>query len=214
MTNNNRCSRFQFFAAAFLLSIVTSANAALIDRGGGLIYDDDRNITWLADGNYVMTSGYDADGLITWSDAVSWAEGLSYGGYYNWRLPNADADCGVSFNCGNSELGHLFYNELSGTSGSSILTSSDPDLGLFSNIQSNWYWTGTERNSSEAWFFDFSGGGGGGQSIGSKGSILMAWAVHDGDIAAVPIPAAFWLFGSGLVGLIGFMRRCSNKIKH
>lgn len=28
---------------------------------------------------------------------------------------------------------------------------------------------------------------------------------------AVPIPSAFWLFGSGLVGLIGFMRRSSKK---
>ena len=37
-----------------------------------------------------------------------------------------------------------------------------------------------------------------------------AWAVHDGDVAAlssVPVPAAVWLFGSGLFGLLGFARR-------
>ena len=28
----------------------------------------------------------------------------------------------------------------------------------------------------------------------------------------VPIPAAFWLMGSGLIGLIGFMRKRSNEI--
>jgi hypothetical protein len=41
-----------------------------------------------------------------------------------------------------------------------------------------------------------------------------AWAVHDGnpyqDVnpnAVVPLPAAVWLFGSGLLGLIGIARR-------
>jgi hypothetical protein len=37
----------------------------LIDRGGGLIYDTDLNVTWLADANYAQTSGYDADGFMT-----------------------------------------------------------------------------------------------------------------------------------------------------
>jgi len=29
----------------------------------------------------------------------------------------------------------------------------------------------------------------------------------DGDISAVPIPAAVWLLGSGLVALLGFSKR-------
>lgn len=29
----------------------------------------------------------------------------------------------------------------------------------------------------------------------------------EGTISAVPVPAAFWLFGSGLIGLLGFSRR-------
>ncbi|WP_292996043.1 hypothetical protein [Nitrosomonas sp.] len=33
------------------------------------------------------------------------------------------------------EMSHLFYNELGGVVGSSILSSSDPDLALFTNIQ-------------------------------------------------------------------------------
>ena len=37
-----------------------------------------------------------------------------------------------------------------------------------------------------------------------------AWAVQSGDISAVPIPAAIWLFSSGLIGLIGLARR-KNK---
>ena len=32
-------------------------------------------------------------------------------------------------------------------------------------------------------------------------------AIAIGDIAAVPLPAAFWLFGSALIGFIGISRR-------
>lgn len=34
-----------------------------------------------------------------------------------------------------------------------------------------------------------------------------AWAVRDGDVAAVPVPAAVWLMGSALAGLALFGRR-------
>jgi hypothetical protein len=33
------------------------------------------------------------------------------------------------------------------------------------------------------------------------------WAVHSGNAGAVPLPAAVWLFGSGLLGLIGVGRK-------
>jgi len=36
---------------------------------------------------------------------------------------------------------------------------------------------------------------------------IYAWAVRSGDVSAVPVPAAMWLFGSGLLGLIGVARR-------
>ena len=51
---------------------------------------------------------------------------------------------------------------------------------------------------------------GGHQSNSSKTPRLngdYAWAVQSGDISAVPVPAAVWLFGSGLIGLAGFDRR-------
>jgi hypothetical protein len=41
--------------------------------------------------------------------------------------------------------------------------------------------------------------------------LFHAWAVRDGDIGAVPIPAAAWLFGSGLLGLIGVARKKTAK---
>ena len=69
-------------------SIAGTAQAALIDRGGGLIYDTTLNITWLRDANYAKTSGYDTDGKMSWYEATAWAEQLIYGKIEDWRLPN------------------------------------------------------------------------------------------------------------------------------
>jgi len=75
-------------------------HATLIDRGGGLIYDDVLNITWLQDANYAKTqyttsggSLGDADGLMNWAAANLWASNLVYHDsvrnvdYSDWRLP-------------------------------------------------------------------------------------------------------------------------------
>lgn len=84
-------------------------------------YDTDLNITWLADANYAQTSGYDADGWMSWPDANAWAASLAFtdgvNTYDNWRLPTTlrpDNTCsgrgvGASgFGCTGSEMGHLF----------------------------------------------------------------------------------------------------------
>jgi hypothetical protein len=47
---------------------------------------------------------------------------------------------------------------------------------------------------------------------GVQGNVVsccnFAWAVRTGDVpAVVPVPAAVWLFGSGLLGLIGMAKR-------
>lgn len=40
------------------LLIIGSAQATLIDRGGGLIYDTDRDITWLSDANLIASNSF------------------------------------------------------------------------------------------------------------------------------------------------------------
>jgi hypothetical protein len=44
-------------AGFVLLSMPGVAGAILWDRGGGLVYDDYLDITWLQDPNYAKTSG-------------------------------------------------------------------------------------------------------------------------------------------------------------
>ena len=186
------------------LGISSGANAALYSRLGGLaVYDSDFNITWLADANYAGTSGYATAGSMTWSQANAWAAGLTVDGINGWRLPTSDT-C-LDYNCTGSEMGHLFYTELGGVANYSILTMHNANLALFQHVQSGSYWSATEYapNTNYAWHFDFDFGA---QGYNIKTYSAFAWAVHAGDVAAVPIPAAAWLFGSGLLGLVGVVR--------
>lgn len=200
-----------FFVA---LSVSSATNAALVSvLGGQAINDTDLNITWLADANYAKTEGYAANGVMDWTKAQSWiaslnAEngGLGHLGYNNWRLPISNT-C-VGYNCTGSEMGHLFYNELGGVAGSSIATTHNANYSLFQNLVAGFYWSGTVYPTSygnpQAWAFLFSNGV---QAYDYQYQSYYAFAVRDGQVGVVPVPAAVWLFGSGLVGLLGFMRR-------
>jgi hypothetical protein len=211
-------------AAALSLGLVVPATtyAALIDRGGGLIYDSDLDITWLADANYAETSGFDADGAMSWADSMAWVGNLSYGGFSDWRLPvnpQSDPACSIHFydgngplgtgignDCTGAEMGHL-YVELGGVSPASITGIHDADYDLFQNIQSdNSYWSGTEyapESANLAFGYLFaSGSGGDSQTVFNKADTHHVWAVRDGDV--VPEPAG-WLFA--LAGLASVGRR-------
>lgn len=77
--------------------VCSFANAGLIDRGNGLIYDDILDITWMQDASYVRTSGYDDDGGLFWPDALAWVDALEYQGFTNWRLPTVSPVSGGQF---------------------------------------------------------------------------------------------------------------------
>ena len=203
-------------AAAAIVTLSGAAQAALVNRGGGMIYDTTRNITWLADMNYARTSGYatanaggaganviQLNGRMGWDAATTWADNLVYGGFSDWRLPTlnpADASCtggfgvGRGYNCTGGELSGLFVTDLGyNNNGSGLITSDDTaeqiaNLALFSNVQSHDYWSGTgyATNPDFAWSFLT---GGGFQDDDFKGSALYAVAVRPGDVAAsVPEP--------------------------
>ena len=207
-------------AVSVLAMPLSNVNAALLERLNGVAYyDTEANLTWLADANYAMTSGYDSDGYMDWVTANTWASSLTISGVSDWRLPTTqflDSSCSNQtatqswgYGCTSSEMGNLFYNVLGGDLYTSIDTTHNDNYDLFTNILTDsgyTYWSSTQYDSYRAWTFDFDNGH---QGYTSFPNVFSAWLVHDGDVSAsvVPVPAAVWLFCSGLLGLIGVARR-------
>lgn len=119
-----------------------------------------------------------------------------------------------------SELAHLFYHELGNlaqfnTAGGSQLGFGVTNAGPFANLENSGYWSGTESTNpttgtvSFAWLFATANGGQGPGPKTGQGSNFpyYGWAVSPGQVAPVPVPAAVYLFGSGLIGLAGLARR-------
>ena len=167
---------------------------------------------------YGYQSIINSDGSMTWGGAQKWIAAMNtanYLGYNDWRLPTTlqpDATCnggsgGVSYgrNCTGSEMGHLFYTELGGVTNQSITTTHNANYGLFQNVQSDRYWSGTEYapDPNYAWFFNTFLGD---QDGYRKNGNVFALAVRPGQVAAVPEPSMAWLMLAG-VGVIGVGRR-------
>jgi hypothetical protein len=155
----------------------------------------------------LSTSDFGSGGLVDWWAAQAYVQYLNsqnFGGSSQWALPSTPSNglTGIGYNSTESgQLGELFYKQLNG-----IALSPMPS-GPFSNVQySAAYWSGTEfAYPYSAWSF-YTVGGGQGASGNDMYFQSYAWAVSPGNLAAVPLPAAFWLFGSALAGYIGFNR--------
>lgn len=183
-----------------------SADAALVGRlaatPGGTdyqaYYDDVANLTWLADAH--------GDRSFSWAGANSWAAGLTVGGVTGWRLPTTESSVLGTKQTG-SEMGNMYVNVLGGFKAPSGATGYNLNINLFSNVLQHGYWSSTERGELQAFVYVMKQDGD--QTFGSKTGIsaYSAWAVQSGDVSAVPVPAAVWLFGSGLLGLIGVAKR-------
>lgn len=184
----------------FLTVLVFSAfaNAALVNNGGGLIYDTDLNITW-----------YDAPAIgKSWQEAMDWAANLTIGGTVagSWRLPTTPGTSQGFLQEG--EWAHLYYHELINHIGGA-----PHNIYPFANlITMGYYWLDKEVGTGpdgSAWAFHVADGA---QIISQKGnswaSYYYAVGIHDGNVGApVPIPSAILLFAPGLVGLTILRRR-------
>lgn len=109
-----------------------ATQAALVDRGGGLIYDSVLNITWLD-----LTHGYDNfNSHFRWANTLVYHDSVRNQDLSGWRLPNTWAINGGGYNVNfsvdgstdfgynqtapgslhpgstASELAYLFYNDL------------------------------------------------------------------------------------------------------
>ena len=142
-----------------------------------------------------------------------------------------NGSCDKGYNITYSELGHMYHNNLGNagffdTSGNQYTFETTPINTSFVDtpsgntlsftIPSNVaYWFSDELNFNPAYayrfYFAYWMPGGASQGVISKasnsGTPRLAWAVRDGDVSAVPVPAAAWLFGSALAGLAGLKRK-------
>ena len=97
------------------------SQATLIDRGGGLIYDDVLNVTWMQDAQYSVTSGFDPFGRLGFNEANAFAAGAVYEdtvrntSWDDWRLPsavNSPSSLGYDLTGQSSELAYMYYVNL------------------------------------------------------------------------------------------------------
>jgi hypothetical protein len=199
----------------------------------GLVYSSVSEITWTQDANLFKTM-YDEDnslvsqisnrttgpqktsetydfnpetGQMSWFGAqafVDYLNSIAYAGSSEWRLPKGGSDIQHGYNQTNTEMGQLFYTELSGVAGSSI-----PDTSAFDNEQEQGYWFDNDRWGQKLspqfayWFGAYNGF----LTSTTKGSWGYVWPVSPGQIAAVPVPGAVWLFCTILVGWLGLNKR-------
>ncbi len=211
------------FAAILLLTGIAGVSDAQLTTIGTATYNG-------ADYNLI----YDADGPlgpITWLDyshtpnhfyyQMPWAATLGsdltvtlnpgcitdIDWTADWRLPSAGANPPLeSYNVITSEMGHLFYNELGLSANPPLTTDAQLNATNFDNLIASFYWSGTEHPDVQGYAWDFVMSHGYHSCPNTYGR-LYGLAVRSGQVSVVPIPAAVWLFGSGLIGLAGARRK-------
>lgn len=63
------------------------------------------------------------------------------------------------------------------------------------------------KQASEIYYFENTSGGSVTVALESNTNNYSHWTEYGDTVSAVPVPAAFWLFGTALIGFIGVSRR-------
>ncbi|MBN2489754.1 MAG: DUF1566 domain-containing protein [Planctomycetes bacterium] len=61
----------------------------LVDGGDGMVTDRATGLLWMKVDSGHLKAGPAGDGRMNWPQALAWAEGLTYAGQSDWRLPSA-----------------------------------------------------------------------------------------------------------------------------
>jgi hypothetical protein len=200
-------------ACACLAALSFNGNAAIITRGylttnddgsTNIITDSLNNVEYLrldvlADLNYAQTltvlATQDGGGwsIANASDAIKFTNALTSGAS-RCRHDGTNviqSFCGSVFQWAEGDLGEN-YTEFSDLAWF-LDDSGEADYIQITNLRDLYIFDSTMAGSDE-----FS-------ATGSQSDIAVSWLVV--RPAVVPIPTAFWLFGSGLIGLVGVARR-------
>jgi hypothetical protein len=204
--------------AAVSLAAALPAQAALVDHGGGLVYDTEHDITWLVDPALLP-------GLTDWTSIVLFASALNYAGGSNWAAPGADfVDAGCpgaeGFGCIESQMGRLFYQQLGGQPGTSVFDSSGDSaqeiaaVALMPALTDGWFWSRqvADDGSNTAFAFNF---GTGEQGIYETHLWGRALLVHAGQLGTPPIdePSTLSMLLAG-TALVEVLRRRRRRAAH
>jgi Protein of unknown function (DUF1566) len=119
------------FIICFFYLTITPLHASYVDIGNGTVIDISTGLMW---------QQATPANTMTWQQALAYCEGLSLGGYTDWRLPTK-----------NELISLVDYSHYSPTI--------DPDY--FPGTAASWYWSSTTYAGStyDAWFVHFDAGG-------------------------------------------------------
>lgn len=195
MKFQKECRRNIFSAVLIAaLTLTTNVNAALVDLGGGMIYDSDQDITWLQDSNYTLHHGLGGhNGQMTWAVANAFAKTFTFNGSSGWRLPHGPTSntSGPTVSATGGELYNLYY-QLGNTQ-----TSGWKNKGPFNMIWTGSFWTDLNSGwtTSHHWIFD--GSLGSNYFIGPDSNAELVWLVRDGKVVLPSQSLTVSFSGSG-----------------
>ncbi len=195
-----------------VLFYVTQAQASLINRGNGLIYDSIQDLTWIQDplasidiAKHRSQGGSGSSLIVTLQEngntnfgdraVISNLKGLNYLGFNDWRraktVGNTPAE--TTGTIVNGELANLFR---------------DNDTSIFTGVTNKKFWAGNQQFADPAHGV-FSNNGVLQFDTGRMAQIMVnrqlsqdygyVWAVRDGDVSPVPLTPALFLFVSALM---------------